>query len=75
MELRANKAVKMIALDLRGNGGGLLESAVQIVGMFVPKGTQVLQTRGRNKQQEKTYKTTQEPIDTEIPLVVMIDGG
>ena len=75
LEFKKNPAVKYIVLDLRGNGGGLLESAVQIVGMFVPKGTQVLQTRGRNKQQEKTYKTTQEPIDTEIPLVVMIDGG
>lgn len=73
--LKKNSAVKAIALDLRGNGGGLLESAVQIVGMFVPKGTQVLQTRGRFKQTEKTYKTTQEPIDTRIPLIVMIDGG
>ena len=70
-----SQGMRRLLLDLRGNGGGLLESAVQIVGMFVPKGTQVLQTRGRNKQQEKTYKTTQEPIDIEIPLVVMIDGG
>ena len=75
IDLKKNPEVKAIAIDLRGNGGGLLESAVQIVGMFVPKGTQVLQTRGRFKQDEKTYKTTQEPIDTEIPLVVLIDGG
>lgn len=73
--LTQDPRVKMIAIDLRGNGGGLLESAVQIVGMFVPKGTQVLQTRGRLKLNEKTYKTTQEPIDTQIPLVVLIDGG
>ena len=75
IELKKNPEVKCIVLDLRGNGGGLLESAVQIVGLFVPKGTQVLQTRGRFKQNEKTYKTTQEPVDTDIPLVVMIDGG
>lgn len=75
LELKANPAVKYIVLDLRGNGGGLLESAIQIVGMFVPKGTQVLQTRGKTKQQERNYKTTEEPVDTEIPLAVLVDGG
>ena len=48
---------------------------MQIVGHFVPKGTQVLVTRGRDKQSEKIYKTTNEPIDTKIPLYVIIDGG
>lgn len=73
--LKKNPAVKYIVLDLRGNGGGLLDSAVQVVGMFVPKGTEVLTTRGREKKSEKIYKTTQNPIDTEIPLAVFIDGG
>ncbi len=67
--------VKAIALDLRGNGGGLLESAVQVVGNFVPKGTLVLQRRGKEKQDEKTYKTTQDPIARDIPLMVFVDGG
>ncbi len=75
LELKQNPAVKNIVLDLRGNGGGLLETAIQIVGLFVPKGTQVLQTRGKTKQQERTYKTTEEPVDTSIPLAVLIDGG
>lgn len=75
LELKKNPAVKSIVLDLRGNGGGLLESAVQIVGLFTPKNTEVLKTRGRLKQSEKTYKTTQEPVDTQIPLAVFIDGG
>ena len=75
VELTKNKAVKSITLDLRGNGGGLLESAVQIVGMFVPKGTEVLTQKGRIKQNTRTYKTTQEPVDTKIPLVVLIDGS
>ncbi len=73
--LKKNQAVKSIVLDLRGNGGGLMESAVQIVGLFVPKGTTVLTTRGRDKQSEKTYKTTADPIDAKIPLAVLVDGG
>ena len=75
MELKNNPAVKGLVLDLRGNGGGLLESAVQIVGLFVPKGTQVVMTRSREKSSEKVYKTTSDPIDTRIPLVVLVDGG
>ena len=75
LELKKNPAVKALVLDLRGNGGGLMESAVQIVGHFVPKGTTVLTTRGRDKASEKVYKTTQEPIDTKMPLAVLIDGG
>ncbi|MGM9803892.1 MAG: S41 family peptidase [Muribaculaceae bacterium] len=75
LALKANDQVKAIALDLRGNGGGLLEQAVQVVGLFVPKGTEVLQTRGRQVQDTKIYKTTAEPVDTKIPLFVLVDGG
>ncbi len=74
-ELIKDPCVKAITLDLRGNGGGLLESAVQIVGNFVPKGTLVLQRRGKIKQEEKTYKTTHEPIAPDIPLIILIDGA
>jgi len=75
LALKKNPAVKSIVLDLRGNGGGLLESAVQVVGLFVPKGTEVVRTRGRGLLNEKIYKTTQAPIDTEIPLAVLVNGG
>lgn len=72
---KANPDVKQVILDLRGNGGGLLEQAVDILGNFLPKGTEVLKTRGRDKTLEKTYKTTKSPIFPDIPLAVLIDGG
>ena len=53
----------------------ILEQAVQIVNLFVPKGVEVLSTRGRNKKMDKIYKTTQEPVDVKMPLAVLIDGG
>lgn len=75
LALKADPRVKSIALDLRGNGGGLMESAVKIVGLFVPKGTEVLRTRGRGQLNEQVYKTTRKPVDTEIPLAVLVDDG
>ncbi len=75
VELRKNPEVKALVLDLRGNGGGLLDEAVKMVGYFVPKGTQVLQTKGRSKSNTKTYKTTDDPIEPTVPLAVLIDGG
>lgn len=75
VELRKDPRVKSIVLDLRNNGGGLLESAVQIVGLFVPKGTEVVRTRGKGMINEKIYKTTQKPVDTEIPLAVLINNS
>ena len=75
IELKKDPRVKNIILDLRSNGGGIVEGAIQIVGCFVPKGTQVLVMRGRDKSSERTYKTTVDPVDTDIPLAVLIDGG
>ena len=74
-ELQANPNVKGLILDLRGNGGGLLESAVEIVNYFVPKGTEVLRTKGRDGKLLKVYKTTKQPIARDMPLAVLIDGG
>lgn len=74
-DLIKNKGAKSVVLDLRGNGGGLLESAVQILGLFLPKGTPVLTTKGKGALTEKTYKTTVTPVDTKIPLAVLIDGS
>lgn len=72
---RSRGGLKGIVLDLRGNGGGLVESAVDIVGFFVPKGTEVLRTKGKGRNAEKIYKTTRKPIMPDIPLAVLIDGG
>jgi carboxyl-terminal processing protease len=71
----AHPGLRGIVLDLRGNGGGLLESAVQIVGNFVDKGTEVVRTRGRDASDTKIHKTTQKPQSTKVPLAVLIDEG
>ncbi len=75
VEALKKQGAQRLILDLRGNGGGLVESAVQILGIFLPKGTTVLNTRGKGVLNEKVYKTSVKPVDTEIPLAVLIDGA
>ncbi len=70
-----SKGVTSLVLDLRGNTGGLLEEAVQVVNFFVPRGQEVLSTKGKIKQWDRVYRTTQSPIDTDIPLAVLVDDG
>lgn len=74
-EFKNNQQVTNIVLDLRGNGGGLLECAVEIAGYFLPKGTEVLRTRGRDASNEKVFKTSKKPIFPDIPLAILIDGA
>lgn len=74
-DLKKNHPIKSLVLDLRGNGGGILEGAVQLVNMFVPKGEVVLTTKGKLKQSDRTYRTTTEPIDTVMPLAVLINSS
>ena len=74
-DLKKNHQIKSLILDLRDNGGGLLESATQIVGMFVPKGKEVVSTKGKISQWDRTYRTPNEPLDTVMPMAVLIDGG
>lgn len=73
-ELKDQGASKVI-LDLRGNGGGLLREAVNIVNLFTPKGETVVETKGRMADWDKTYKTLSEPLDADIRLVVLTDTG
>lgn len=74
-DLKETKNIKQLVLDLRDNGGGLLREAVNIVNLFVEKGQTVVETRGKVKEWDRTHKTLNEPLDTEIPLVVLIDHG
>ncbi len=75
LDLRDNQGAKSIVLDLRANPGGLLDEAVKIVNLFVPSGSEVVSTRGKVKQWDKTYKAMRQPIDTVMPLAVIISRG
>ncbi|OIQ23675.1 S41 family peptidase [Lacinutrix sp. MedPE-SW] len=72
-DLKAQGA-KSIILDLRSNPGGLLSEAVNVVNLFVPKGQLVVTTKSKVKKYNRTYYTKRDPIDTEIPVVVLING-
>lgn len=69
------KGAKALILDLRDNGGGSLSEAIDIVNFFVPKGQEIVVTKGKLKQAQGSYKTENEPIDTKIPLAVLVNGG
>ena len=69
------QGMKRLVLDLRGNGGGLMNEAVNIVSLFVPKGSLVVSSKGNTPDSYREYRTTTEPVDTEIPIIVMIDSG
>ncbi|MEZ4838196.1 S41 family peptidase [Flavobacterium sp.] len=73
LELKS-KGAERIILDLRGNPGGLLNEAVNICNLFVPKGEVIVTTKSKIEKHNQTYKTTREPIDLDIPLVVLVDG-
>ena len=66
--------IKRLIIDLRGNGGGLIDEAIQIVGFFVPKGTEVVSTKGQIERSNHTYTTQTSPIFPDMPLVVLVNG-
>ena len=74
IELKQQGASSLV-IDLRDNRGGLLSEAVNVVNFFVPKGKEIVKTKGKFKQMDHTYRTMNEPIDLEIPLAVLVDGG
>jgi carboxyl-terminal processing protease len=74
LEQLKREGAERIILDLRGNPGGLLNEAVNICNLFVPKNEIIVTTKSKIEKHNNTYKTSREPIDTEIPLVVLVDG-
>ncbi len=74
LELKKNNELKGVILDLRGNGGGLLMEAVNISNIFVDKGKLVVSTKGKLAEKNQEHKTRFTPVDTEIPLVVLVNN-
>ena len=70
-EMVKNDEIESLIIDVRGNGGGLIDEAVKIIGFFVPKGTEVLTTKGKNQRSDRTYMTPAEPIFPDMKLAVL----
>ncbi len=75
LDLRDKQGAKKMVLDLRGNPGGLLDEAVKLSNLFLPNGTEIVSTRGKVKQWDKVYNATRQPIDTVMPLAVLVSRG
>lgn len=75
IELKEKHGAKTLVLDLRSNPGGLLMEAVRIANLFVPKGQEIVSTRGKVKQWDKVYSATENPVDTIMPIAVLVNRG
>ncbi|MEN6618447.1 MAG: S41 family peptidase [Rikenellaceae bacterium] len=75
LDLKSKGDLKRLIIDLRGNGGGLIDEAVNLVSLFVPKGTKVVSALGRVKQADMVYFTKDEPVDTSLALVVLVNSS
>lgn len=75
VDLKNNHGMKSLVLDLRGNPGGLLNEAINVSNLFLPKGQEVVSTRGRLAELDQVYKTLNQPFDKDMPLAVLISSG
>lgn len=75
LELKKNPGLKSLVFDLRGNPGGLLKEAIDIVNLFADKGTEIVSTRGKVKDWDKIYKAANTPVDLTLPIAVLVDRG
>jgi carboxyl-terminal processing protease len=73
IKLKENPDLKGLVLDLRGNPGGLLREAINIVNVFVDKGIEIVSTKGKLKEWDKVYRTLNSPVDQQIPIVVLVN--
>ena len=75
MEMKKDRDLKGFVLDLRGNGGGLMNEAVDIVNLFIPKSKPVVSMKGKAANANSIHPTTNDPVDLEIPVAVLVDGN
>ena len=75
LDMKKDHNLKGFIIDLRGNGGGLLNEAVDIVNLFIPKGLPVVSTKGKAQSSGSVYSTSNAPVDEQIPLAILVDGG
>ena len=75
LDLESKNNVEGLILDLRGNPGGLLNEAIKLCNLFIEKNTVVVETKGRNTDWNKLYKTKENPYNTEIPLIILVNEG
>ena len=75
LDMKKKHDLKGFIIDLRGNGGGLMNEAVDIVNLFIPKGKPVVSTKGKSQHAGSVYSTNNQPVDEQIPLAILVDGG
>lgn len=75
LKLKENPALEGVVLDLRGNPGGLLREAINIVNVFVDKGIDIVSTKGKVKEWDKTYKSINSPVDVQLPIAILVNRG
>ncbi len=75
LDLRDKRGASSLVLDLRGNPGGLLGEAVKVTNLFVNHGQEIVTTKGKVSQWDKTYRATEQPVDSVMPLIVLVNSG
>jgi carboxyl-terminal processing protease len=75
LDLRNNQQIQSLIIDVRDNGGGVVEDCLEMLNFFLPKGELLLSTKGKVKQMDRTYRATQSPVEPDLPLVILVNGN